>query len=231
MNFLPSTLTISNYILITKLAKLLSILLHPLLMPTILFALLFYVSPTVIEGLSVLNNQTLIGAISIKSTLLLLLFIHTFLMPAISIYFLYRLKVVKSLEMNELEDRRIPYLLTVVIYVAITAFFSLNDNWGHLPEISLILASITFSLSMVALISLFWKISAHAVGISGTVGAMIGIAIRFEESHLFYPILLLIVLMGFLISARLHLNAHTPLQVLAGTLLGLTISLLAVQFV
>ncbi len=34
-------------------------------------------------------------------------------------------EVVKSLEMNELEDRRIPYLLTVVIYVAITAFFSL----------------------------------------------------------------------------------------------------------
>ncbi len=133
--------------------------------------------------------------------------------------------------MDKLEDRRIPYLLTVIIYVAITAFFSLNDNLRHLSEISLVLASITFSLSMVSIISLFWKISAHAVGISGTVGAMIGIAIRYQDDALFYPILILILLMGFLISARLHLNAHTPMQVLAGSLLGLVISLGAVQFV
>lgn len=217
--------------MITKLARFLSIVLHPLLMPTILFALLFYVSPSTIAGLSVVNNQVLLGTISVKMALLILLFIHTFLMPAIGIYILYRLKVVKSLEMDKLEDRRIPYLLTVIIYVAITAFFSLNDNLRHLPEISLVLASITFSLSMVSIISLFWKISAHAVGVSGTVGAMIGIAIRYQEAALFYPILILILLMGFLISARLHLNAHTPMQVLAGSLLGLVISLGAVQFV
>lgn len=200
-------------------------------MPTILFTLLFYVSPSIISGLSVVNNQVVVGVVSVKMALLILLFVHTFLMPSIGIYILYRLKVVRSLEMDRLEDRRIPYLLSVIIYVAITAFFSLNDNLSHLSEISLILASITFSLSMVSLISLYWKISAHAVGISGTVGAMIGIAIRYQESQLFYPILILILLMGFLISARLHLNAHTPMQVAAGSLLGLAISLLAIQFV
>ena len=78
--------------------------------------------------------------------------------------------------------------------------------------------------------SLYWKISAHAAGISGTLGALIGIVIKFGSYELFYPIIAVILIGGLLIAARLHLNAHTPAQVIAGSFLGLIISLSVILF-
>ncbi len=100
----------------------------------------------------------------------------------------------------------------------------------QLPEVSLIITGIAFSIAAVAVISLYWKISAHAVGISGMLGALIGIAIKYGNTELFFPILIIVLVMGLLISARLHLNAHTPLQVIAGSILGFVMSLAVIFF-
>jgi membrane-associated phospholipid phosphatase len=57
------------------------------------------------------------------------------------------------------------------------------------------------------------------------VGSLIGINQKFGGGELFYPILVFIPVAGLLMSARLALNAHSPTQILAGCLLGLSISL------
>jgi membrane-associated phospholipid phosphatase len=197
-------------------------------MPTILYSIIFYVAPDAIHNLELFNGAARVGLMSIKVGLLLLIFLQTFVVPVISIYFIYRLGFIQSLQMQTLKDRRLPYLITVIIYTFVTAFYTKNIT--QFPEVALIMSSITFSLATVAFISLYWKISAHAVGISGAVGALLGIAIRLKDSQLLFPLLLLIIIAGFLISARLHLNAHTPSQVLAGVLLGLFISIMVTIF-
>ncbi|MDR6563441.1 MULTISPECIES: hypothetical protein [unclassified Arcicella] len=212
----------------TRFAQILSALLHPLAMPTIIFAVLFYIAPESIHNLELFNGTSRVGMMSLKLGLLLLIFLQTFVLPVFSIYALYRFKIISDLKMETLSDRRVPYLVTVAIYTFVAVFFTFKLH--QFPEVSLILTSIAFSISAVAFISLYWKISAHAVGISGTVGALMGIAIKFGTVALFYPVLIAIVVAGFLMSARLYLNAHTPAQILAGTILGITVSLSVVIF-
>jgi len=54
--------------------------------------------------------------------------------------------------------------------------------------------------------------------------------IRFDEQLLLIPLLLIVLISGLLLSARLYLNAHTPAQIIAGLACGLTISSLTVYF-
>lgn len=212
----------------TRFAQILSALLHPLLMPTIIFGILFYVAPEAIQNLELFNDSARVGVMSLKIGLLLLIFLQTFILPVFTIYCLHRFGFVNDLKMETLEDRRLPYIVTVAIYTFVATFFTMKLK--QLPEVAIILTGIAFSIAAVAIISLYWKISAHAVGISGTLGALIGIVIKFQSYELFYPIIAVILIGGLLIAARLKLNAHTPAQVIAGSFLGLIISLSVVLF-
>jgi membrane-associated phospholipid phosphatase len=214
--------------LTTRFAQILSAVLHPLMMPTIIFAILFYIAPESIQNLELFNGSARVGMMSLKTGLLLLIFLQTFVLPVFSIYALYRFGIIGDIKMETLADRRIPYLVTVAIYTFVSYFFTMKLK--QFPEVSLIITGIAFSIASVAVISLYWKISAHAVGVSGIVGILIGMAIKFSSSELFYPILGIILMAGFVMSARLHLNAHTPSQIIAGFFLGLIVSLLVVFF-
>ncbi len=212
----------------TRFAQILSAVLHPLLMPTIIFGILFYVAPEAFQNLELFNDSARVGVMSLKMGLLLLIFLQTFILPVFTIYCLHRFGFVHDLKMETLEDRRLPYIITVAIYTFVATFFTMKLK--QLPEIAIIMTGIAFSIAAVAVISLYWKISAHAVGISGTLGILIGIVIKFGSYELFYPIIAVILIGGLLIAARLHLNAHTPAQVVAGSFLGLIISLSVVLF-
>lgn len=211
----------------TRLANVLSAVLHPLLMPTLLFTILFYFAPNAFSHLNQLNQGAAVGVfglqISIKLGLLLLLFNFTFLLPAYLIYILYRFGAIRSLRLETLADRRQPYLLTTLVYTLLCVFFVMRMR--QIPELSLILMSITFCIALVTIISMYWQISAHGVGASGMLGAILGVLLKYHEYSLFGPLLLVVVLTGYLASARLYLNAHTPEQMVAGIVLGFSVSM------
>jgi membrane-associated phospholipid phosphatase len=87
---------------------------------------------------------------------------------------------------------------------------------------------VSVCIGLVTLITLFWKISAHAVGTGGLLGFLFGIVYSFAATELLYPTLVCVLATGLLLSARLYLNAHTPVEVGAGFLLGLTVCFTAV---
>jgi hypothetical protein len=208
----------------TLTAKIVSVVLHPLLMPTYLFAIFFYFSPESI-------NTDIMG-LKVRLSLLSLIFIGTFLLPSLAVFYLHRMGFVKNLQLENLEERRLPYLITTLIYGYISYFLGVKmvQSTSLPPQIGIVLASITLSILVVGMVSLWWQISAHAVGISGLVGALLGILIKFGTESLFYPALASIIALGLVIAARLHLNAHTKAQVLWGTFLGLLISLTTVFY-
>jgi hypothetical protein len=191
-------------------------------MPTFLLGLLFFTSPSIV-GVDVLTPL-------IRLTLLGFICMTTFVVPALGIYYLYRAGYIKSLHLDDLSERKLPYFLTAFFYAFATYFFSyqLAPLSEIAPEIGIVLGSITVSIALVGLISLSWKISAHGTGIGGVVGALLSIAVKFSENNLFYPFLAVLVLGGMLVSARLQLNAHTPAQVGAGVWLGISVSIITV---
>lgn len=191
-------------------------------MPTFVFGVLLFQVPNVL-GVDVFSA-------TLRLSLLVLIFIGTFGVPALLIYYLYRSGYVQTLHLTTLTDRRLPFFLTALIYTFLTFLFAFRMELISTvaPEIAVLLGSISLSILLVGIISLYWQISAHSVGMSGVVGIIAGIMLKFSQTELFVPLLLSILLTGFVGSARLKLNAHTPAQIGVGVVLGLCVSLVAV---
>jgi hypothetical protein len=191
-------------------------------MPTLLFGVLLFIAPGLLR-LDIFSD-------SLRLSLLVLIFIGTFAVPSLLIYYLFRSGYVRSLHLDDLADRRLPYFLTALIYVFLTFLFGFQMQLVSVqaPGVAILIGSIAMSILLVGIISLYWQISAHSVGISGVVGVIAGLMLKFSVTHLFFPLVLFVLLTGFVTSARLKLNAHTPAQIGAGLALGLTVSLITV---
>ncbi|ACT95419.1 hypothetical protein [Dyadobacter fermentans] len=219
VNLIKDPITLNN-----RLAILLSVVFHPLIITTYLFALLFILAPDLV-GVSAFELPAL-------GSLLMLLWLNTFIAPAIMMFYFKKMGMITSLYVEDAAERRIPYVACVIIYGLATYLFGWQlQPIGELaPQISVILASVTLSLALIAMVSYFWKISAHATGIGGVIGMLSGLMIRFDESALLMPLITTILIGGWLMSARLQLNAHTPAQIVAGVFCGLTVSSATVYF-
>lgn len=71
----------------------------------------------------------------------------------------------------------------------------------------------------------FFKISVHSIGIWGLVGITLLLTKIAEIDTLFYSTVGLILLAGFIMSARLQLGVHSSREVMWGSVLGLATSL------
>lgn len=188
------------------------------MMPTYLFGILFFWAPSQ-AGVSLLEPAS-------RYSLLLLLCIYTFVAPALVIYGMYRLRVIQSVRAENLHERRWPYLITALIYVTATFFFGwqFSPISEIAPQIGMLLASFTVAISVLAIISLWWQISAHMTGIAGVMGLLFMLLVRGNEPLLLIPAIASVLVTGWVAASRLQLNAHTTLQVAAGLLLGLGVS-------
>lgn len=205
-----------------RLAYILSVVFHPLLMPTWLFGLLLYVAPVR------LNVDTY--SPDVRLSLLILVFVGTFAIPSLLILYLFRTGLLTDLTMTERADRRFPYLISGIVYSVVTYLFAFRMSLFSetSPGVAVILGSITLSILLVGIINTVWKISAHTVGIGGVLGTIMLMLIKYGDTDLFLPFVGLIALSGLVASARLQLNAHTVGQVGAGLGLGVLVSGLAV---
>jgi hypothetical protein len=190
-----------------KIANIISLLLHPLLMPFLGIALLLNSPAFFLYNIS----------LAAKSILCLFILLTTFIIPVLINYWLYRSKIIKNFKLDQREDRRLPYLVTAASYT-MTYYFLLKTP---LPRIiPLMMLSATTSVICALIINFKWKISAHMIGIGGLAGALIGIALRLTiDLHLF--IIIFILLSGLIGFSRLKLETHSPAQIYSGFLLGL----------
>jgi hypothetical protein len=207
-----------------RIALILSVVFHPLILTTYLFALLFIITPDLV-GVSAFELPAL-------GSLLLLLFLNTFIAPALVVYYFQKMGIISTMHVDDLAERRLPYLACIIIYGIATYLFGwkLQPIAELAPQIAIILGAATISLLIVTVVSLFWKISAHATGIGGSLGMLTGLLIRHDEAQLLIPLIFTVLIAGWLLSARLHLNAHTPAQILVGVICGVFVSSLTVYF-
>jgi len=194
-----------------KFAKTISILFHPALIPS-WFTLIMFSSNTYISLLIPLN---------LKYVLFTMIFITTALFPLLFVAMMARRKVIGDIYLKKREDRIYPFAITSLFYFL---SYYLIRQLPLYDVFSMFLLGSTFIVFFSLLISFFWKISTHLLGIGGLLGGLSGIAIRLNLDFTAMIILGLIVsgLLGF---ARLKLNAHKPLEVYAGFLLGFFIML------
>ena len=198
-----------------RLAQFISIIGHPLFMPIYTMVLIFEFNPYI--DLQLPKN--------IQVIVLIILSVFTILLPIITAIILQKLGVVKSIYMKTAEERKWPFLLSVLWYYL---GFELLTNVTLPVSLYLIMIGAITIVLIAHFITLHWKISVHMLGVGGVIGAMIGLSQRFEFNH-FYLILFLFFIAGMIGYARLKTNSHNYRQVYAGFILGLAIEWICVM--
>ena len=209
--------------MIRKLALLVSILMHPLLMPTLLFTILFYFAPIVISPIS----ETAINKV------LLVLVITTFFLPLLSVFSLIYSsgrwhETLKNFTMEERKARILPFFFTTIFYGITTYMFMAKIKENNIFVI--ILMAITLIVLAVSVITLFTKISAHSAAASGLFGFTLAIAFKYSQHGLLFPLVGILLMAGLVMSARLYLNAHKPGEILIGCVVGFFLSFGTIWF-
>ena len=196
--------------MVRKLALLLSVVFQPLLMPSLVFGLLFFAVP---QASSIPE--------SFKERLFYLIVTSTLLIPMVLMLGLRWSGMVKSLHFEEKSERRTPFILVTLFYLLTTYF--LKEKTELDPILWQGMGIITFSVALLTGITFFWKMSAHMTGIGGVLGVLGILAVYFPSLDLAYLLVATLLLGGLVASARLYLDAHRPAEVYVGLLAGFVI--------
>jgi hypothetical protein len=189
-----------------QVARFFSYILHPLLMP--FFAVVI-----------VMNLNTYISysiSTQVQRIIISLVFITTSALPILLALFLLQKGIIKSLEMDTLVERRIPFLASTIFYFL--CYYLLKQ----LPipgMISVMVLAASFTIFIAYFLSFRYKVSIHMIGIGGLTGVLFGLS-KILNADLLGYLLIAIVISGILGSARLSLSAHKPGQIYWGFLIG-----------
>ena len=148
------------------LAKIFSILFHPILLPSIGMLIMFN-SGSVLEYIP----------FQAKKVILLIVFVSTAVLPLTFVPFFIFQKIVKSVQMENAKERLVPYFVTAVLY---TFCYYLLGRLGAPATINKLILIAALSIFSLFILSFFSKISAHMVGAGGLIGALIAVSFIFE---------------------------------------------------
>ena len=188
-----------------KIAQILSVLFHPLLVP--IYALLqINLMPFFYPGSDTLRHLLIFGSMFVLVV-----------PPIIWYVILYKFNVIKSWKATTRKERIWPYIFTILSYflVAVICHLLVVDyGFIQLWKVA------TMALVMVFIVNFFWKISAHATGMGSWVGMLYFLSV-YNGFSLLSQIIVVLLSSGLVGWSRLKLEAHTPAQVFFGFLLGL----------
>ncbi len=199
----------------TKFAKIISIVFHPVLIPTLGFLLLFN------SGFyfSMLNWDA-------KRIVLLVVLFSTCILPLISVAIL-ALNPKFDISMEKSQDRVIPLLSSAIFYYI---GFVLLGRMEAFPVFKLFLVASVFVIIALLLISFKWKISNHMAAVGGITGTIFALSFRSGINPI-WSILFVTIISGVIGTARLILNKHKLNQILAGYSLGFSVLYLIIYFI
>ncbi len=214
-------------------AQILSIVFHPLLMVTYMLMLLLVINP----------YQFGVNKMAEQWKLVLMVFLSTFVMPFFAVFMMKSLNMVKSMELEDRYERIGPYILTGVFYIWMFLNFK-NNQLIPKPLVITMLGS-TIALFLAFFFNNFTKISAHAAGMGGLVGMALINTLFFNfdtftmnlgplgmyEVSTNFVLMAMIILAGFVCSARLILGAHNEKQLYTGFGIGFVAQFIAMLFI
>ncbi len=153
--------------------------------------------------------------------MILLIAVTTLLIPMLSIIGMKMTATIRSYHMETIQERILPFSMVSIFYLITTYFFQARLNVDRLLVFTLWV--MTVCIILLTLITFFWKISAHLTGLSGLLAFILVLSIKYNTEILLYPLVGAILLCGALGTARLYLNAHRPLEILGGFVLGFSV--------
>ncbi|MBP3420524.1 MAG: hypothetical protein J6K74_08055 [Marinifilaceae bacterium] len=180
---------------------------HPFMLPIYLLLDILVISP---YGRIV----PLISKVAIWGTVLT----TAILLPSVVIFILKRRGVIKGVSLDNREDRVWP-LLSVGVFMSLgyllLMLFPMTEIFIRL------LFTVAIQVLLVSVVSLYWKISMHAVAWGAMCGIFYVLGPLFRDAFICS-----VVISGIVISSRLLIGAHNGWQVTAGYVQGVLLTII-----
>src|SRR5579864_9492422 len=198
-------------------ARLFSILFHPLLISSYVFAFLIYLHPAVFEGV---DPHT-------RNLRMFSMVLFTIFFPAISLFLAWRLKLIKNLSLENRQDRLVGFIVTMFFY------FWTSYVFRNMPDVPAVAAHFVLGTFLAVcgawMCTIFYKISLHAVAMGGLISFSILFAHEDPYASGLY-LVLPILICGLVCSSRIILGAHTRFELITGFFVGIAAQAIAWSF-
>ncbi len=195
-----------------KIARVISTIFHPLLMPTLGIFLLFQL------------NTFMSFAVSTEARrfIFLIVFINTAIVPVLAVVILKRMGYIEDLILRDRGERILPLLISSALFFM--TYYLLRQL--SLPTLLYYyFMGATLLVLLTLMISFVWKISIHMVSLGGLTGFLIVTSLLLGINIAFL-IALAFLASGLTAASRLQLKAHTPAQVYTGFATGVAVMLM-----
>jgi len=194
------------------LATIVSYILHPVFMPTVMTLVLYYLSPVSFIGVKHF------GILLFSVGLITLFF------PLVSILLMKGLGFVDSIQLHSAKDRIIPMIATMIFYFWACHVY---DNVPGTPLIlQVLLLGAFWGVIILFMLNIFVKVSLHTAGAGGMIGVLIVLLI-ISPVNMVVPLFVAIVIAGIIGTARLILGAHARGEIWLGYIVGVLVQLAA----
>ena len=143
----------------------------------------------------------------------------TCIVPLIFLNVLRHFNLVKDLNVEVREQRRLPYLFSSFC-CGVAAYYLYFTC--HAPQwFAMFMVGAAITMLVMAVINLWWKISAHMAGIGGVIALIYQIHVQgLSAFDMLWLLCLAIIVAGLLGTSRLVLRRHDIWQLLAGVAVG-----------
>lgn len=191
--------------------KFISVILHPMVIPTIGTFLFLLLTPDIISK----QRQYLLISI---------IFFATYVVPLLSLFVLKTLGLINSFQVHSIKERKLPLFVMLVIFYVLGR---LLINIPLFKELGVLFYGTNIALVIIYLF-FFLKIKASLHIMS--MASFLGFFLIFSSIHSIniLPIAAIIVLLtGILASSRLYLKAHTHREIYLGFFIGIISQYLA----
>lgn len=197
-----------------RILKSISYIFHPLLMP--LLGVVFYFSKT-----PRFIPEPLMKAKLFSVTIL------TVILPILLFYLLKTINKVQSIHLESVHERRIPLIINSFIILLILIRVLPIDE---IPELYFFFIGILIStITCFVLAVVKFKASIHMIASAGFFMFAVAAAIHFKI-NINGTIALMCIILGAIATSRLHLKAHTPIELLVGFFVGLLPQLILLNY-
>jgi hypothetical protein len=195
-------------------ATLISYVFHPALMPVIMTLALYKLAAVGFAGVPLAQFAKWI-AIVLQMTLFY---------PVLIVFLLKGLGFVQSIHMEDAKERIIPLLLTMTFYF--WAYWVFKNTADAPFLIKVLMLGNFWGIIVLFMISIFYKISMHAMAAGGMLGLVIVLMV-ISPINMAVPLFIALFIAGLVGTARLVLNAHKNNEIWLGYVLGILVMIAA----
>ncbi len=195
-----------------RLSNIISFVFHPIFVNLLNLWLLFALFPALHYGIP----------LRLKYYYITFIFFATSVIPLIMVVMMRLTGKIKSVLLADKEDRKLPYLVTLIVYFFCYYYFTKLHT--H-PLILSYLVSCATIVSLVMVINFFDKISLHTATM-GALAGLLAVAGKYTFLDIRYFMVFALLMAGLVASARIITNAHQSNQVYYGFFLGFVLMFL-----